>query len=199
MSSKSLNLAVIVGSVREGRFGPVVAHWLAGQAAQHGAFDVDLVDLAETDIPLVLGPEPPAIATTDQRPASMAGLTAKLAAADVFLVVTPEYNHSYPASLKAAIDWHFTEWRAKPIGFASYGAMAGGLRAVEALRLVFAELHAVTVRDCIAFPNYWELFDEEGALHEAGPAEEAAKNLLDQLSWWGQALRNAREATPYQA
>ncbi|CCH32731.1 NAD(P)H-dependent oxidoreductase [Actinosynnema sp. NPDC047251] len=199
MSSKPLNLAVIIGSVREGRFGPVVANWLAEQATQHGQFQVELVDLADTDLPLVLGPEPPAIATTDQRPAAMAGLTAKLAAADAYLVVTPEYNHSFPASLKAAIDWHFAEWRAKPIGFASYGGQAGGLRAVEALRLVFAELHAVTVRDGVAFPNYWELFDEEGGLLDAGPVEEAAKTLLDQLVWWGEALRNAREAKPYLA
>lgn len=46
-------------------------------------------------------------------------------------MVTPEYNHSFPASIKSLIDWHFTEWRAKPIGFVSYGGVAGGLRAIE--------------------------------------------------------------------
>jgi NAD(P)H-dependent FMN reductase len=197
MSSNTLNLAVIIGSVREGRFGPVVANWFAAQALNHGQFKVNLVDLAETNLPLVLGPEPPAIATTDARPAEMAELTGKLTEADAFVVVTPEYNHSFPASIKAVIDWHFTEWRAKPVGFVSYGSLAGGIRAVEQLRPVFAEMHAVTMRDSVSFANYWELFDEEGRLADPAAAEEAATLLLDQLNWWGQALFDARQNKPY--
>lgn len=198
MSSKVLRLAVILGSVRQGRFGPVVARWFTEQAQLHGRFKVNLVDLADVDLPLVLGPEPPAIATTDARPAAMAQLTAALAEADAFVVVTPEYNHSFPASVKALIDWHFTEWRAKPVGFVSYGAMSGGLRAVEQLRLVFAEMHAATVRDCVSFANYWESFQEDGTLVDPEPANQAAQGLLDQLGWWGDALLEARTRTPYQ-
>jgi hypothetical protein len=72
-------------------------------------------------------------------------------AADAFVVVTPEYNHSYPASLKHAIDMAHGEWNTKPVAFVSYGGISGGLRAVEALRLVFAELHATTIRDTVSF------------------------------------------------
>ena len=85
-------------------------------------------------------------------------MTPRLAAADAFVVVTPEYNHSYPAPVKTLIDWHFTEWQAKPVGFVSYGGMSGGLRAVEHLRGVFAELHAVTVRDTVSFHGAWDRF-----------------------------------------
>ncbi|RQX01796.1 NADPH-dependent FMN reductase [Micromonospora inaquosa] len=198
MSGKTLRLAIIVGSVREGRFGPIVANWITEQAQQHGTFKVHLVDLAEVDLPLVLGPEPPAIATTDTRPAAMAELTAALNDADAFIIVTPEYNHSFPASIKALIDWHYTEWRAKPIGFVSYGAMSGGLRAVEQLRLIFAEMHSVTVRNCVSFANYWELFQEDGTLADPEPAQLAARDLLNQLGWWGEALLDARTENPYQ-
>ncbi|TDC85974.1 NADPH-dependent oxidoreductase [Micromonospora sp. KC606] len=198
MSGKVVKLAVILGSVREGRFGPVVANWTVEQARQHGRFKVNLVDLAEVDLPLVLGPEPPAIATTDARPAEMAQLTAALDEADAFILVTPEYNRSFPASIKSLIDWHYTQWRAKPIGFVSYGSMSGGLRAVEQLRLVFAEMHAVTVRDCVSFANYWEQFQEDGTLGNPEPAQEAAKDLLNQLGWWAEALLDARANNPYQ-
>ncbi|MFC7482549.1 NADPH-dependent FMN reductase [Luedemannella flava] len=159
---------------------------------------MDRVDLAEANLPLVLGPEPPAIATTDPRPADMKQLVAVLDEADAFIVVTPEYNRSFPASIKALIDWTYTEWRAKPIGFVSYGASSGGLRAVEQLRLIFAEMHAVSVRDCVSFANYWELFGEDGTLVDPEPAEAAATTLLGELGWWGEALLDARTNRPYQ-
>jgi NAD(P)H-dependent FMN reductase len=197
ISSEILKLAVILGSVRQGRFGPVIAQWFAGEARQHGQFSVDLIDLAESPLPLVLPPEPPKIATTDARPAEMAGLTRKLETADVFVVVTPEYNHSFPASIKSLIDWHFTEWRAKPIGFVSYGGAGGGLRAVEQLRLVFAEMHAVSVRDTVSFHRYPELFDADGQLIDLDGPNGAAKLLLDQLAWWGAVLHDARLNSPY--
>src|SRR5689334_20020364 len=146
--TNQLRLAVIVGSTRDGRFGPVVASWFAGLARQREDLAVSVVDLADTPLPAHLSGRP-----TPEDAALLAALTPKLAEADAFVVVTPEYNHSYPAPLKNAIDWHFTQWQAKPVGFVSYGGVSGGLRAVEHLRQVFAELHAVTVRDTVSFHN----------------------------------------------
>ncbi|MBH1933261.1 NAD(P)H-dependent oxidoreductase [Streptomyces sp. AV19] len=190
MNTTPLRLAVIVGSTREGRFGPVVADWFAERSRVHAGMEIDVIDLAEVDIPLVLSGEPNA---------GVATITPRLAAADAFVVVTPEYNHSYPASLKAAIDWHFTQWQGKPVGFVSYGGISGGLRAVEHLRQVFAELHTVTVRETVSFPMAWEKFDEDGKPLDGTAANGAAKRLLDQLLWWGHALRDAREKIPYAA
>jgi NAD(P)H-dependent FMN reductase len=191
-------LVIIVGSVREGRFGPVVASWVADQARTHGGFDVDVVDLAEAEIPLALPAVPPKFAGDDYpRPAGMAALTSALDGADAFIVVTPEYNHSYPASLKAAIDWHFTHWTAKPVAFVSYGGAAGGRHAVLHLENVLTELHAVTIRDGLAFPNYFTAWQDGRPLDPE--ALGYAKTLLDQLAWWAGALRSAREAAPYPA
>jgi NAD(P)H-dependent FMN reductase len=191
-------LVIIVGSVREGRFGPVVTSWVADQVRTHGGFDVDVVDLAEVEIPLTLPAVSPKYSGESYpRPAGMAALTSALDGADAFIVVTPEYNHSYPASLKAAIDWHFTQWTAKPVAFVSYGGAAGGRHAVLHLENVLTELHAVTIRDGLAFPNYYTAWQDGRPLDSEAPGY--AKTLLDQLAWWAGALRSAREAAPYPA
>jgi NAD(P)H-dependent FMN reductase len=191
-------LVVIVGSVRDGRFGPVVASWVADQARGHGGFAVEVVDLADIDVPLVLPAESPKYAGDGYpRPAGMAALTSALTGADAVIVVTPEYNHSYPASLKAAIDWHFTQWTAKPVAFVSYGGAAGGRHAVLHLENVLTELHAVTIRDGLAFPNYYTAWQDGQPLDPQ--AAGYAKTLLDQLAWWAGALRSARKAVPYPA
>jgi NAD(P)H-dependent FMN reductase len=195
MSEKPLKIAVILGSVRDGRFGPVVAKWFAGRVEDHGGAEVDLIDLADYPLPLQM-PQ------MGQPPAPEVGkvwwqLSQRLLAADAFVVVTAEYNHGIPASLKNAIDWYKEEWVAKPVALVSYGGMGGGLRAAEHLRHVFAELHAVTVRDMLSFHNAWGDFFADGAVVSPPGSEEAAKRLLDQLIWWAEALRTAREAQPY--
>ncbi|MGH3837737.1 MAG: NADPH-dependent FMN reductase [Pseudonocardiaceae bacterium] len=171
-------LAVIVGSVRDGRFGPVVADWFVGQAKQRDDLSVDVIDLADTQIP-------------------SANFTSRIGAADAFVIVTPEYNHGYPGPLKTAIDSVGREWQAKPVGFVCYGGLSGGLRAVEQLRVVFAELHTVTIRDTVSFHGARARFDEHGAPREPDAVNTAASALLDQLAWWAHTLRHARAARPY--
>lgn len=188
-----MRLAMIIGSTRAGRFGPTVASWFEERARAHAGFDdVDVIDLVEAALPDVL------IDHGDPTPEAVVALGARLAAADAFVVVTPEYNHSFPASLKTAIDWYRDEWQAKAVGFVSYGGISGGLRAVEHLRGVFAEMHTTTVRDSVSFHNAWSEFDADGAL-ATHDADAAAKKLLDQLAWWARALNNHRAAHPYTA
>lgn len=194
MPGSPVQLAVIVGSTREGRFGPTVATWFAEHAAQRADVAVDVIDLAEVRLPARLSSEP------DQEGArALAAVGPQLATADAFVVVTPEYNHSYPASLKNAIDWHFTQWQAKPVGFVCYGGISGGLRAVEHLRQVFAELHAVTVRDTVSFHDAQSKFDSAGRPMDLVACGAAATRLLDQLVWWASAARVARAERPYAA
>lgn len=192
MSHPRPKLAVIIGSVREGRFGPVVAHWFTEQATPLGAFDIDVIDLADTPLPLELPTVPPAMDPHPPRPAEMTDLTRRLDEADAFVIVTPEYNRSFPASLKAAIDWHFTQWEGKAIGFVGYSGGSGGLLAIEALRQVFNELNAHTVRNYVSFPRYYLLFDDAGNLREPAEPDAAAEAMLDQLLWWATALAAAR-------
>ncbi|MBB6174906.1 NAD(P)H-dependent FMN reductase [Nocardiopsis mwathae] len=185
-----LKIAVILGSTREGRHSDAVAKWFVTQAERRGDMEVDLVDLAEFAFPS---------AYPQEAHPEVAAFTSRLERADGFVVVTPEYNHSYPASLKQAIDYAYDEWNAKPVAFVCHGGVSQGLRAVEHLRGVFSELHTVTIRNVVSMPS--PMFSE-GAGSTATPGvsenpEQAAAALLEQLAWWGRVLSNARETYPY--
>ncbi|MDH6138172.1 NAD(P)H-dependent FMN reductase [Kitasatospora sp. GP30] len=192
--STPLRIAIITGSTRDGRFGPTVADWIRRQAAERPELELDLIDLVETPLPTTFPAFGQSLPEADAE--LLAAVKPRIAAADAFIVVTPEYNHSFPAPLKNAIDWHNAEWHAKPVGFVSYGGISGGLRAVEQLRLVFAELHAVGIRDTVSFASAWEKFDAEGEAVDPAAAT-AAKSMLDQLTWWALALKEAKAIRPY--
>jgi NAD(P)H-dependent FMN reductase len=182
--SKSINVALIYGSVREGRFCDKVADWAAAEIQVYGGYSLDRID-----------PKAHGFGAERIDAPTLNNIRARLASADAFVVVTPEYNHGYPGALKLLIDTASREWHAKPVAFVSYGGISGGLRAVEQLRLVFAELHATTIRDSVSFANVWELFDSAG--QPPPSANKAMSALLRQLSWWAHALRDAREAGAY--
>ncbi|MEU5819929.1 NAD(P)H-dependent oxidoreductase [Streptomyces sp. NPDC047803] len=187
-----LKVAVILASNREGRFAPVIADWFLAHADGHPAIGTEVVDVAALDLPTAL-----AYRLEPGARELLADVSARLDGADAFVVVTPEYNHSYPAPLKNLIDWHRAEWQAKPVAFVSYGGVSGGLRAVEHLRQVFAELHTVSIRDTVSFHNAGAQFDDEGRHRDPAGPDAAVKTLLDQLVWWGRALRDAKRAHPY--
>ncbi|WP_329277188.1 NADPH-dependent FMN reductase [Streptomyces sp. NBC_01451] len=186
-----VRVTVVVGSNREGRFGPVVADWLLSRIGDHDDLVAEVVDVAAT------AALPTTFASDEDAKTQLAAITPKLASADAFIVLTPEYNHSYPAGLKNLIDWHYTEWQAKPVAFVSYGGVSGGLRAVEHLRQVFAELHATTVRDTVSFHNAGASFDEEGQPRDPSGPDAAARTMLGQVVWWGRTLREGRAARAY--
>jgi NAD(P)H-dependent FMN reductase len=197
MSPAPLKLLIITASVREERFGPVVSNWFLSRALVNERFESSGLDLADIELPTRLPSNIDALNMSEGRSPAMRELFARLEEAEAFVAVTPEYNHGYPASLKHLIDWHFSIWRCKPVAFVSYGGVSGGLRAVEQLRLVFAEMHATTLRDSISFDRFWEKFDEKGQLIKAEEANQAADQLLERLSWWALTLRRGREQLPY--
>jgi NAD(P)H-dependent FMN reductase len=183
-----INVALIYGSTRAGRFCDKVAVWAAKQISANREFALDVIDPAV----------PPArVAAEASDVYDLPWLRQHLGNADGFVVVTPEYNHGYPAALKSLIDAVSKEWQAKPVAFVSYGGISGGLRAVEQLRQVFAELHAVTIRDSVSFASAWEQFETDGALKSPERAEKQMKAVLKRLAWWAETLRNGRIAVPY--
>jgi NAD(P)H-dependent FMN reductase len=194
MSQTPLKIGVIIGSVRTGRFADKVSQWFVSEIGKRDDMDVHVIDLSEPALVEELKLTLDATEPQDGAP----GLAQRIGGLDGYVVITPEYNHGYPASLKLAIDYVYNEWRAKPVGFVSYGGMAGGQRAVEQLRQVFAELHAVTLRDTVSFHMAWEQFDDQGRPHDADGVGKAATVLLDQLAWWGLTLREGRAARPYE-
>ncbi|SFZ83658.1 NAD(P)H-dependent FMN reductase [Devosia enhydra] len=185
-----LRLALIIGTTGEGRFGDVLGRWLAGEAQQSGLFDVRVMGLNPPDSLPIQG-------RWDLSVEGVAAFRDQLAEADAFLVVTPEYNHGYPAGLKHAIDQTVREWAAKPVAFASYGGMSGGLRAVEQLRQVFVEMHAVNVREGLSFHGSSRTFGEDGQPLDLAATRAAAQVMFERMAWWGRALKAARGEAPY--
>ena len=188
MTNNPIRLAVIVGSNREGRLAPTIGKWFLSQLRERPEFEIDYIDLADINLPAIL---------PEEMDDDLKAYTARLGMADAFVMIVPEYNHSYPASLKQAIDLGYEEWRAKPVGLVSYGGFAAGLRAVEHLRGVLPELHAVTLRDTVSFQNAWDQFDENGKPRNPAGYAAAAGTMLHQLRWWAEALRAARSASAH--
>lgn len=172
-----IRIALIYGSTRKQRFCDKVADWIARHFAGHPLFDLHHVD-------------PAAMRT-------QADTAADMAQADAFIIVHPEYNHGYPAPLKALIDNYTTEWQAKPVAFVSYGGISGGIHAAEQLRTVLGWLHAVPIRDGVILSNVWRELDANGRLNPGDPADQAAELMLARLHWWASALRDARIQRPY--
>jgi NAD(P)H-dependent FMN reductase len=185
--SDTIHIGLIYGSTRKGRFCDTVARWAADEIRAQNHYTVHIIDPAEMNT-----------GNRDEAGGSPT-LWERMAQCDAFVVVTPEYNHGYPAALKMLIDSVGAEWHAKPVAFVSYGGISGGIRAVEQLRLVFAELHAVTIRDSVSFASAWELFDADGKLKQPERAQRSLAIMLVRLRWWAIALRDARAATPYVA
>lgn len=187
-----LRLVILVGATRQGRFGLAAAEWLASRARLRKDFEVDVIDLATAWLPDLMTADPAV-----SRPSAVRDLSPWLDAADAFAVITPEYRHGYPASLKNAIDWYDREWHAKPVGFLSYGGPSGGLCAVAQLRQVFAESHAVTVSETVSFHDYDKRWGPDGALLDTEDCRRDAVAMLDRLGWWARALCRARAREPY--
>jgi NAD(P)H-dependent FMN reductase len=180
--------AVIVASLRGERMGRTLGDWVATRVpAALGAAPPDLIDLAEITLPDDEHLQPGGGHPTE--------LTERIAAADGFVLVTPEYNHSYPAGLKRAIDWHYREWMFKPATILSYGVQ-GGLLATEHLRGVLSELHMVTTRRVVGLTTPWYDLGPAGYTPADGVAK-AFDMALGELSWWTETLRTARRDRPY--
>jgi NAD(P)H-dependent FMN reductase len=187
-----LKLQIIVGSVRPNRFGDKPAAWVAVLAKEAG-FEVEVVDLKDHQLPDYNEKgSPNSLGGKLENEDGMAW-GRKVAEADAFIIVTPEYNHGYPASLKNAIDWTYAGWNNKPVGFVAYGTV-GGARVVEQLRAVVAELQMADVRGAVHIIRPWELLDAQGNLKPGALDVHAdgAKGMLGQLALWGKALKVAR-------
>jgi NAD(P)H-dependent FMN reductase len=148
---------IVVGSVRPGRIGLPIAQWVQGQTeaantagAEGAGFDIDFVDLAELALPFMDEPAHPIKrAYTKQHTIDW---SARVDAADAFIFVTPEYNHSYSPALKNALDFLSAEWKHKPVTFVSYGGVAAGTRGVVALEPVITALGLVRTAASVELP-----------------------------------------------
>jgi NAD(P)H-dependent FMN reductase len=182
-------LHVLIASTRPVRIGPAIADWVRQRAEGHGHFDVELIDLAEVALPLLDEPHHPKLGNYIHDATQRWSDTVRRA--DAFVFVMPEYNHSFNAALKNALDHLFSEWRDKPVAFVSYGGLSGGLRAVAALKPVVSSLRMVPVLEGVALP-FAQALVSDGTFTADNNHDLAAHVMLDELARMTTMLRKAQ-------
>ena len=190
-----LKVKIILGSTRQGRFSEKPGRWIHEEAKKRGEFDAELLDLRDYEMPFFDEPVSPSYKEKPYEHETVVRWTAKIAEADAFIIIAPEYNHGYPGVLKNALDYAYQEWNNKPVAFVSYGS-ALGARSVEQLREVAVELQMAPIRNAIHMPYDVIVAAGKGVSEEElfAPYANGASGLLDQLAWWAKALKAARGA-----
>jgi len=190
-----LNIKVIAGSTREGRFSDKAAAWIAEELGKQEGVAVEVLDLRNYEMPFFNEAVSPFFTEEPYKNEVVARFTKKIAEGDAFVVVTPEYNHGTSGVLKNALDWVYQEWNNKPVSFVSYGSV-GGARAVEQLRLVAVELQMASIRNAVHIPgeHYFPVLFGKADVKELFTSQvKQAEAMTTQLIWWAKALKTARE------
>lgn len=184
------SIAIVVGSTRPGRYSRAVADWVLDHATRRTDAKFEVVDLADHVLPHLDEPVPASGGQYTHEHTKQ--WSAVIDRYDGFVFVTPEYNHSTSGVLKNAIDHLYAEWNDKAAGFVSYG-VAGGVRAVEHLRLIAAEVQLATVRAQVALSLYTD-YENFTDLAPQPPRVTELSDLLDQVVRWSNALATVRAA-----
>lgn len=180
-----LKLKIILASTRQGRKGAAVANWINTVAVADGRFEVELLDLAEVNLPFMDEPNHPRLRKYEHDHTK--AWSALIDGADAFIYVMPEYNYGYTAPLKNAIDFLFQEWAQKPVGLVSYGGVSGGLRATQLLKPVLTAVQ-LTVAGELPIPFFAQFIGEDGAFKPNEVLAKAAPKMLDGIAKWAAVL-----------
>src|SRR5699024_6102651 len=157
-----MKLGIIIGSVREGRFGGGVAQWFTPIAQERNSDEVtyEVIDLKDFDLPVLTSATVPGAARKQYDDERVQRWSATIDDCDGFVFITPEYNHGVPGGFKNAFDSLGAEWAEKPVAFVSYGAEKG-IRSVEQWRTIVSNFHMVDVRAQLAV-SVFEDVDGDG-------------------------------------
>lgn len=183
-------LQVVIASTRPGRVGLPVATWFADRARAHGGFTVEVVDLAEANLPVFDEPKHPRLRQYEHQ--HTRDWSATVTRGDAFVFVMPEYNYAFNAAIKNAIDYLHVEWQHKAVGFVSYGGVSAGTRAVQMLKQVVTTLKMVPIFDSVNIPFVTQFIGADGVFNANEPMETAATAMLDELVRWTEALAPLR-------
>ncbi len=183
-----IKIAIILGSTRPGRNGEAVALWVYEIAKKRADAEFEFVDIKDFNLPLLDEPVPPSQGQYSKEHTKR--WSDKIDSFDGYIFVTAEYNHGIPGALKNAIDFLYQEWNNKAAGFVSYGS-AGGVRSVEHLRLVMAELQIADVRAQVTLSLFTD-FENFTKFKPAAFQEQYVNTMLDQVIAWGTALKALR-------
>ena len=185
-----LKLHVILCSTRPGRVGEPVARWFLKTAEQEGTFAVQLVDLAEMNLPLLDEPSHPRAEQYTKDHTKR--WSASVREADAFVFVTPEYNYAPPASLVNALHYLYNEWNYQPCGFVSYGGLSGGMRSVQVSKQIVTTLKMMPMVEAVNLTFVSQQI-QDGQFQNTEQNDSAAHGMLTELHKWAKALKTMRE------
>lgn len=187
-------LQIITASTRPTRKGPAVASWFLDNARRHGGFEIESVDLASLDLPLLDEAKHPRFGEYANEHTRQWSRTVDRA--DAFVIVTPEYDHGPPAALINALQYLVKEWAYKPLGFVSYGGVSAGTRSTNTLKMTVTGLKMMPIPEAVAIPFFAQHLDpDSGAFVPPPVQDEAAALMLDELLRWAEALRPLRKGS----
>ena len=183
-------LMIVIASTRPGRAGEAIGEWFRAKVEDHGEFEVDYADLAAINLPFMDEPNHPRLRQYTKQ--HTRDWSVRVDTSDAFVFVTPEYNHGMPAPLKNAIDYLNQEWQYKPLGFVSYGGVAAGTRAVQAIKPIANVLKMTPIPEAVVIPLYQRFLTADGMFQPEELIEDAAHTMLGQLVRWAAVLRPMR-------
>lgn len=185
-----LNLKIIIASTRPGRKGPVMAAWIYNLAKNNPAYAVTLLDLAIINLPFLDEPHHPRFKKYEKDHTK--NWSKIVDNADAFIVVTPEYNYGYPATIKNALDFLYNEWCYKPMAFVSYGGVGAGTRSVQMLKQVATALKMMPIPESVNLPFFTKYINEQDVFVPDEEVIKSAEMMLAELAKWGKALKTMR-------
>lgn len=171
-----LNLQIIIVSTRPGRKGGIIAEWFAEHARRHGGFNVEVVDLAEVNLPMLDEPNHPRLRQYQHE--HTRAWSATVERGDAYVFVTPEYNYGAAPSLLNALDYLFSEWAYKPAGFVSYGGISAGTRSVQMAKQVVTALKMMAIPEGVTIPFFPQYIDSETEKFVPIELQEQAADLM---------------------
>ena len=191
MTADPLVLHIVIASTRPARKGPLVASWFLEQARQQDGYQVELIDLAAVNLPMFDEPRHPRFRQYEHEHTRK--WSAVVDRADCFVFVVPEYNYSAPPSLLNALDYLSQEWAYKPVGFVSYGGVAGGTRSVQMLKQTVTALKMMPMFEGVVIPFFAQYENKETGAFDPGKSQaDAARVMLSELARWARALKPMR-------
>jgi NAD(P)H-dependent FMN reductase len=173
-----VKLQVVIASTRPGRAGKSIADWFAAICRSDARFATEVTDLAELDLPMLDEPHPASLRKYVHDHTRSWSRTVD--SSEAFVFVMPEYNHGFSAPLKNAIDFLHDEWAFKPVGFVSYGGVAGGTRAVQLLKPVLMYLRMRPLAHQVVLAHHARHLTD-GVFDPGEAADMACAVVLDEL------------------
>ncbi|HLS71993.1 MAG TPA: NAD(P)H-dependent oxidoreductase [Chitinophagaceae bacterium] len=187
-----MNIKIITSTTREGAQGIHVAHWLEKYLnASEKDLDIELLDLAKINLPLMNEPNHPRLQNYQHEHTK--NWSNIIDSADAYIIVLGEYNYGYPAPIKNALDYLFNEWAYKPVGFVSYGGVSGGLRSTQMLKQVVTTLSMMPITPQVNIPFFSKLINEEGVFEPTDVIIKSADVMIKELKKWAINMKNMRK------